>query len=306
MVKVNKKCTFKLRQNLHLSLTLLKDRKLKHFDRTSEVRSLINDPTSGLKRLCAIAKSLRDPQHGCEWDLEQTTKSIATYAIEEAYEVAEAAENGRPEDLCDELGDLLFQIVLQAQLATEKNQFNINDVINIASDKMIRRHPNIFSENKYKKTANQQKLDWAEIKKSERMSLGKSQLSFDSVPVALPAMMRSCKIQSIASSWRFDFSNKEEVFNKLDEEVCEIKQAVEHECQSKMLLEVGDLLFTIVNLARFLDIDPEAALRSSNHSFEKRFSHMISSLRDSLSTFKNLTKKEKESLWRRAKDAVTN
>ena len=229
-------------------------------------------------RLLNIMADLRDPEHGCPWDLEQTYATIAPYTIEEAYELADAVERGDMEGLRDEAGDLLFQVVYYSQLAREDGLFNFADIARHVADKMIRRHPNVFGDAETPDAQAQIKA-WAEIKRAERanahqQTAGKEDINpqkasiLDSIPLALPALIRAAQLSSRAAEFGFEWSQLADVWAKVREEEKELQEAREHHHQSE---EFGDLLFALVNIGRWMGIDPETALRRANNKFERRF-----------------------------------
>ena len=235
--------------------------------------SLIHDPKGGMPRLLAIMRALRDPAHGCPWDLEQDFASIAPYTIEEAYEVADAIAREDWEDLKGELGDLLFQSVFHTQMAEEAGYFRFDDVANTMSDKMVSRHPHVFGPESREKTAEQQTADWEKIKATERA--GKTQNGvLDGVALGLPALMRAVKLQKRAARVGFDWPDDGQVLAKLTEEIAELKDARQNLSSDDVEDEFGDLLFVMANLARHWGIDPEAALRRANTKFTRRFHHI--------------------------------
>jgi len=232
-------------------------------------------PTDSMARLRAIMARLRNPDGGCPWDLEQDFATIAPYTIEEAYEVADAIEHGDMAALKDELGDLLLQVVFHAQMAREGGHFDFDDVARGIAEKMIRRHPHVFGDVDIK-TADAQTKAWEEHKESERaakaVAEGRRPSVLDGVAAGLPALVRALKLQRRAARVGFDWPKAVDVLVKIDEELSEIKQEMSIERDAaRMQDEIGDLLFACVNLARHLEVDPEAALRHANAKFERRF-----------------------------------
>ena len=224
-------------------------------------------------RILQIMSQLRDPQNGCQWDLEQNFESLSKYVIEEAYEVAEAVADGNVDDIMEELGDLLLQVVFFSQIASEKNLFRFLDVVNAVSEKMIRRHPHIFSKNKEFKTAKEQKENWEIIKdleKSEKKKIYEKSL-LSEISKNLPSLIKSKKIQEKVSRAGFDWKDEGEVLEKVKEELAELSEAIKNSDRSNSEEELGDLLFTLVNLGRHMDIDCDTALRKANYKFSKRF-----------------------------------
>ncbi|KMO21271.1 nucleoside triphosphate pyrophosphohydrolase [Methylobacterium platani] len=234
--------------------------------------------TTPIARLLGIMARLRDPEGGCPWDLAQTPASIVPYTIEEAYEVADAVEGGDPEELRDELGDLLFQVVFQARIAEEAGRFAFDDVAAAIADKMVRRHPHIFGEVRGldPEAVNAQ---WAAIKAQERADKTRSGRAapagtLSGVPLALPALARAEKISRKAAAVGFDWPDAAEVVAKVREETDEVAQALAGEGPEAVAEEIGDLLFSVANLARHAGVDPEEALRRANLKFQRRFAAM--------------------------------
>lgn len=228
-----------------------------------------------LDKLIAIMARLRDPISGCPWDLEQNFQSIVQHTLEEAYEVAEAIETNDMPALVSELGDLMFQVVFYAQMATEAGDFAMVDVIKSITNKMIDRHPHVFSSVEIK-TASAQTVAWESHKAAERAklaaALGSAPSALDGVITALPALARAEKLQKRAARVGFDWRNAAEVTQKVEEELGEIRAEISAGAdQMKIDEEVGDLLFAVTNLARHLRVDPEGALRRANAKFERRF-----------------------------------
>ncbi len=228
-----------------------------------------------ITRLLGIMAKLRDPKTGCPWDRAQSFTSIAPYTIEEAYEVAEAAERGDPVALRDELGDLLLQVVFHARMAEEAGSFAFADVAKAISDKMVKRHPHVFGGATIAGAA-AQSLAWEEQKAQERRAQaaasGKSPGALDGVGMALPALSRAKKLQQRAARVGFDWPEIAPVFDKIAEEIVELKAEIAHHAEHERIEdELGDLLFAVVNLARRLEADPEQALRQACRKFERRF-----------------------------------
>lgn len=232
--------------------------------------TLIHNPNGGMPRLLEIMRRLRDPDTGCPWDIEQTFATIAPYTIEEAYEVADAIEREEWDELRGELGDLLFQSVFHAQMAEEKGLFTFDQVADAMSDKMVARHPHVFGDAYRDKSAEQQVKDWETIKAAERA--GKAQKgTLDGVAVGLPALLRAVKLQKRAARVGFDWPETSQVLDKLIEEAGELVEAKDQFTQEEVEEEFGDLLFVMANLARHLNVEPEAALRKTNAKFIRRF-----------------------------------
>ncbi len=225
-----------------------------------------------MQQLLEIMQRLRDPENGCPWDVEQNFSTIAPFTIEEAYEVADAIERGEMADLKDELGDLLFQVVFHAQMATEQGSFDFEDVHQAICDKMIRRHPHVFADLKIKDAAHQKRV-WEDYKAAERTQKGEHSL-MDGIPAAMAELTRAIKLQKRAAKVGFDWGSAGPVLDKFDEELSEMREAMACGDREAMEDELGDLLFVATNLARQLDIDPGTALRRGNAKFERRFRAM--------------------------------
>lgn len=220
-----------------------------------------------------VMARLRDPQCGCPWDVEQTFATIAPYTIEEAYEVADAIERADMPALKEELGDLLFQVAFHARMAEEQGAFDFADVAQTLADKMIERHPHVFSEAGDGRTAEQQTLAWETLKAEKRAAKGAPSL-LDDVAMALPALMRAEKLTKRAARINFDWPTPDEVLEKLEEELAELHDARVREDHEALTEEMGDILFVMANLARKLKVDPEEALRRANAKFTRRFQYI--------------------------------
>ena len=264
---------------------------------------------SPFAHLVEIMTRLRDPETGCPWDIKQDFASIAPYTIEEAYEVLDAIERGNMDDLREELGDLLLQVVFHSQMAAEAGYFGIDDVAGAINDKMIRRHPHVFGD-ATERDADSQTLAWEAQKAAERAAKAGAQgktsgspSALDGVALALPALTRSEKLQKRAARTGFDWDKAETIFEKLDEETLEVREAMASGDKDAIEDEIGDLLFVVSNLARHLKIDPELALRRANGKFERRFRAMEEAASDSGETFSELDIVAQESYWQRVKAA---
>jgi MazG family protein len=261
------------------------------------------EPDAGsIGELLSIMVRLRDREQGCPWDLEQNFSSIAPYTLEEAYEVADAIQRGDSEELCEELGDLLFQVVFHAQLGAEQGLFGFADVVAAINRKMVRRHPHVFGDEAVA-DARAQSEAWERHKASERLGKGiVADSALAGVPVALPALVRAQKIQRRAARVGFDWPRTEQVLDKLDEELAELKAALRSgEPLERAQEELGDLLFTCVNLARFLDGDAESLLRAANSKFEARFRSVEKEARCQQRDLRECNLDELEALWQQAK-----
>lgn len=263
--------------------------------------------TPGIDRLLSIMARLRDPQNGCPWDVKQSFATIAPYTIEEAYEVADAIEQGDMQALKDELGDLLLQVVFHARMAEEEGHFCFADVAETISDKMISRHPHVFGDQKAE-TPDEVKVTWEDQKARERAAKaaakgnGETASALDGVTAALPALLRAEKLQKRAARVGFDWPAAEPVFDKIEEEIGEIREVIDQGGASDRLEdEVGDLLFAAVNLSRHLGVDPEGALRRSNAKFERRFRAVEAKLHDKGQKPADQSLEALEDLWQSVK-----
>lgn len=245
---------------------------------------------------------LRDPDGGCPWDLEQTFATIAPYTVEEAYEVADAIQRNDLADLKDELGDLLLQVVFHARMAEEQGAFAFDDVVDAICDKMVRRHPHVFGDASFADVT-EQSAAWERFKAEERAAKGRAASLLDDVPVGLPALTRAVKLTKRAGRVGFDWPDALRVLEKLHEEIGELEAEIASGNRDKCMDELGDLLFVCANLARKLDIDPEAALRSTNAKFIRRFNHIERSLEAKHRPLADASLDEMEALWSEAKRA---
>lgn len=255
-----------------------------------------------IDQLKAVMVRLRDPDGGCPWDVEQTFATIAPYTVEEAYEVADAIERGDMDDLKSELGDLLFQVVFHARMAEEAGDFAFDDVVQAIIDKLVRRHPHVFAEEAARGTAVAQKMRWEDIKAAERKARAQGGV-LDDVPVGLPALTRAAKLTKRAGRVGFDWPSTDEVFDKLAEEVEELRAEIAAGDMAKAREEMGDLLFVVANLARKLDVEPEDALRAANAKFVRRFGFIEAALQQDGRTPEQSTLEEMDRLWDAAKAA---
>ncbi|MEA2082854.1 MAG: nucleoside triphosphate pyrophosphohydrolase [Thermodesulfobacteriota bacterium] len=249
--------------------------------------------------LMGIIARLRAPD-GCPWDRKQTPDSLKTYFVEETYELLDAIEKNDPDHICEELGDLLFMIMFLTHIFQEKNHFTMADVIRAITEKMLRRHPHVFSDS----TANTEeevRKKWYEIKLEENAQKGESEGLFASVPKALPALRRAQRISERAARAGFEWPNLNKVFEKLDKEISELKQAVSNKDRDKMTEEIGNLLFAVANISRLTRTDSENALRASTDKFVNRFTNMEQILKTSEKIIPDLNKKALNDLWDQAK-----
>ncbi len=266
-------------------------------------------PGKNIGELLAIMARLRSPDGGCPWDLEQDFASIAPYTIEEAYEVADAIARGDLDDLKDELGDLLLQVVYHARMAEERDAFEFGDVVEAITRKMIRRHPHVFADENGRLTPVGVTSAWERIKAEERAEraarrpgepLDKTLLS--SVKTGQPSLGRALDLQRKASSVGFDWNDPREVLRKIREEADEIEAALDRGDKEELAEETGDLLFAVVNLARHVDANPEMALRGANAKFERRFGYIERTLAAESRTLEEATLQEMDALWDEAKE----
>jgi nucleoside triphosphate diphosphatase len=269
-------------------------------------------PSRDIARLIEIMAALRTPGSGCPWDLEQNFATIAPYTIEEAYEVADAIVRGDLDDLRDELGDLLLQVVFHARMAQEQGAFDFGDVVQALTEKLVRRHPHVFGDaggltpkaveglwERIKAQEREQKQERAQ--KSPGLGREGAAGALAGVPVGLPALTRALKLQAKAGKVGFDWNDPLAVLAKIREEADEIEAELAAGSRAAAAAELGDLLFAMVNLARHLDVDPEATLRAANRKFEQRFAAIERALADRGKTPQAATLEEMEALWNAAK-----
>jgi len=252
-----------------------------------------------MERLLRIMARLRRPGDGCPWDLEQTLDTIKPHLIEEAYEALDAMESGNREHLAEELGDLLLQIVFQAQIAAQEGSFNFAEVAQGICDKLVRRHPHIYGETK---VADSKEVlrNWDAIKKTEkhvRVS------ALDGVPKHVPPLHRAYQIQKRAARVGFDWSDIRDVYAKLDEEIAELKEAVARKNRKHVVEELGDVMFSVVNVARFMKVDPAYALETTNAKFERRFRVVEGEIVASGRKMKDCTLAQMDEIWDRLRAA---
>jgi ATP diphosphatase len=258
------------------------------------------ETADSMAELLDIMQRLRDPQSGCPWDKQQDHRSIARYAIEEAYEMVDSIERGDINELRDELGDLLFQVVFHAQMASEAGVFELRDVVRSICEKLRRRHPHVFGGEKIA-DADQQTLAWEAHKEAERRARDKGGL-LEGVPLSLPAITRAVKLQKRAARVGFDWEDAKGVIAKIEEELQELAAAMSDKTSAHAIeAELGDVLFSCVNLARKLNVDPETALRAVNRRFERRVDYMETRARERSGRLAELSLGELEVLWEEAK-----
>jgi nucleoside triphosphate diphosphatase len=271
---------------------------------------MLNNSSFGVADLLNLMQRLRDPETGCPWDIKQTYKSITSSTIEEAYEVVDAIEQGDFAHLREELGDLLFQVVFYSQLAREDGHFDFAEVVNSLTAKLIRRHPHVFPDgtldssvmtNEGEQTDESVKQRWEEIKSQERVEKGRVGL-LDDVPLALPAMTRAVKLQKRSAQVGFDWPSSEPVMAKLKEELVELEHAMAAADDEAISDELGDVLFSVVNLARHLKRDPEKMLRAANQKFTRRFQFIEQTLSNRSESIEEVDPMIMEALWQEAKN----
>lgn len=269
------------------------------------------EPSKDISRLIDIMAALRNPETGCPWDIEQDFESIKPYTLEEAYEVADAIERKDMDDLCDELGDLLLQVVFHARMAEEAGEFSFGDVVEAITRKMIRRHPHVFARSDAD-TPDAVKKQWDEIKqaekreRSERRALRGITEDFKagflgSVQRSFPALTEALKLQERAAKVGFDWSAPEPILDKIEEEVDELRVALREGDKSKVSDELGDLIFAVVNIGRHVKTDPEQALRGTNIKFRRRFNHIEKVLDAEGESLEEASLERMEEIWQAAK-----
>ena len=255
---------------------------------------------SPIDRLNGIMRTLRNPDGGCPWDVEQTFATIAPCTVEEAYEVADAIERGDWDELKSELGDLLFQVVFHARMAEEQGLFGFDDVVEAIAEKLTRRHPHVFGDEAAKSDGAAQKARWEDIKAGERKARAQHGV-LDDVPVGLPALTRAVKLTRRAARVGFDWPSTDQVFDKLHEEVAELRAEIAAGDLDKARAEMGDLLFVVANLARKLGVEPEDALRATNAKFIRRFGFIEAELARDGRSPEQSDLAEMDGLWTAAK-----
>ncbi|NBX65638.1 MAG: nucleoside triphosphate pyrophosphohydrolase [Proteobacteria bacterium] len=253
----------------------------------------------GIKALIDVMAKLRDPNGGCPWDLEQTFESITPYTIEEAYEVADAVERGDMADFKEELGDLLLQVVFHSQMAEEEGLFDVNEVAQAEADKLISRHPHVFGDKTAKDAAAVVDI-WNAQKDKEKKDKGQTHL-LDGVTKGLPALMRAQKIHRKVAKVGFDWPSTDDVFEKMAEEVAELKQAVANKDQDNLVEELGDILFVACVLAEHLGVDAETALRNANNKFINRFNKVEDLMKVNSKEFGKTSLEQMDEYWNMVK-----
>nr|WP_316656939.1 nucleoside triphosphate pyrophosphohydrolase [uncultured Gellertiella sp.] len=268
-------------------------------------------PSGDIQRLLEIMAALRTPETGCPWDLVQSFETIKTYTLEEAYEVADAIERRDMDDLCEELGDLLLQVVFHARMAEEAGDFAFGDVVRAITTKMIRRHPHVFARSGAD-TPDAVKLQWDEIKQQEKRERAERRARrgvteeaksghLGSVQRSFPALTEALKLQEQAAKVGFDWSTAEPILDKIEEEIGELRAALKQGRPDRVADELGDLIFATVNIGRHVRADPEMALRGTNTKFRRRFSHIEQQLAAHGETLEGATLERMEELWQQAK-----
>ncbi|UXS31570.1 nucleoside triphosphate pyrophosphohydrolase [Agrobacterium tumefaciens] len=269
------------------------------------------EASKDISRLIEIMQALREPETGCPWDVVQTFETIKPYTIEEAYEVADAIEREDMDDLCEELGDLLLQVVFHARIAEEKGEFAFGDVVEAVTSKMIRRHPHVFAASDAD-TPDSVKLQWDRIKAEEKRERAERRARrgitedfkagfLGGIQRSQPALTEALKLQEQAARVGFDWSDPAPILDKIEEEIAELREALAEGKPEKVSDELGDLIFALVNIGRHVKADPENALRGTNTKFRRRFNHIETSLSDSGETLQEASLERMEDLWQAAK-----
>jgi tetrapyrrole methylase family protein/MazG family protein len=260
----------------------------------------------GIEPIIDLIETLRG-KNGCPWDKKQTPQTILAYLLEETYELMDAVESGDPMEVCGELGDVLFQIFFLVSFYREMGHFDIKDVVNLNVKKMIHRHPHVFGDDNVD-SADEVRKQWYKIKMEEK-DLSSETSILDSIPSNLPALMRAYRISERAARTGFDWEDISGVMEKVEEEWSELKKVLKKQKQfpennARVALEFGDVLFTLVNVARFANIHPETALRDSSNKFERRFRYMEKQISNGSKDIRSISQEEKDVLWEQAKDST--
>ena len=260
----------------------------------------------GVQRLKSLVERLRDPENGCPWDIEQNSESIARYCIEEAHELQHAISLNKKDAIKSELGDLLFQIAFHCNIAEKAYDFSFDDVVQDVCDKMIFRHPHVFNSEKGEKNISTQEVkdNWEKIKSLEKNNINEPERFFEDVPPSLPALSHAQKVQKKASQLKFDWTNSTDILEKINEEIEELQDANKAGEKAYVEEEFGDLLFSLVNLARKFDIDAEKSLGDSIKKFKKRISESIKLIKAEKISDKQLTDKKLLEIWERVKETL--
>ncbi|HIB43371.1 MAG TPA: nucleoside triphosphate pyrophosphohydrolase [Nitrospina sp.] len=259
----------------------------------------MSETLNSLSKLIKITDTLMG-EDGCPWDKVQTRESLKPYLVEETYEVLDALDANDPEKIKDELGDLLYQILFHSKISSLKGEFNFRDVIDNLSEKMVRRHPHVFKEGELN-TPDQVVKQWEEIKRNEKNQANQKSI-LDNIPKNLPSLLRAQKLQKKAAKEGFDWDQISDVFDKLDEEIVEFKEAVLKKKSADIQNEIGDMIFIITNIAKCYKIDAEEALRSTNNKFIKRFQYIEQKIKAKGKTLKDSPLEEMERYWQEAKN----
>jgi nucleoside triphosphate diphosphatase len=255
-----------------------------------------------LTPLTELMAALRHPETGCPWDIKQTSVSIASYTLEETYELLHAIESGDIEHTKEELGDLLFHIIFHAQIAAENQQFDINDVINAIVEKMTYRHPHVFDKDRDNQLNDETlKQQWASLKQKDKKETSRV---LDDVAQKLPAMMRAQKLQDVAAEYYFDWPDAMPVLDKIEEEIAELREALIQGDQQHVRSEMGDILFACINLARHIEVDAESALRNTNEKFIHRFDYVVEQMQQSNTPFSPDQLQQMELFWQQSKSVT--
>ena len=259
----------------------------------------MSETLNSLSKLIKITDTLMG-EDGCPWDKVQTRESLKPYLVEETYEVLDALDANDPEKIKDELGDLLYQILFHSKISNLKGEFDFRDVIDNLSEKMVRRHPHVFKEGELN-TPDQVVKQWEEIKRNEKNQANQKSI-LDNIPKNLPSLLRAQKLQTKAAKEGFDWDQINDVFDKLDEEIAEFKEAVLKKKSADIQNEIGDIIFVITNIAKCYKIDAEEALRSTNNKFIKRFQYIEQKIEAKGKTLKDSPLEEMERYWQEAKN----
>ncbi len=262
-------------------------------------------PGARFQKLVEIMRTLRSPE-GCAWDRKQTLQTLRPYILEEAYEVVAAIDDGDPGGICDELGDLLLEVVFVAQVAADEGDFTVADATDTIIAKLVRRHPHVFTpegedESARELTPEEVSAQWDRIKATERGGSPAPESLLDGIPAVQPALMRASRIGGRTTKVGFDWNDPQGVLQKTDEELAELRDAVDSADQAHIEEELGDLLFTVANLARKLEVDPELALRAANDKFERRFRTMETRLRERGTSVEETSTEDLEQEWQAVK-----
>jgi ATP diphosphatase len=254
---------------------------------------------TSLTKLTDLMSALRDPDSGCPWDIKQTSHSISHYTLEETYELLHAIDSGNIENQKEELGDLLFHIVFHAQIAAENNQFTIDEVIDGIVDKMTRRHPHVFDPQHSNQLSDEQLHNqWQQLKQADKTE---HKRVLDKVNHKLPAMMRAQQLQDVAAEYYFDWPEVTPVLDKIEEEIAELREAMQSGNTAHVQAEMGDILFACINLARHIDVDAETALRQTNEKFIRRFDFVVNQMKAANIEFTPQQLKQMEIFWQQSK-----